>query len=438
MLANYKKGGVAKEVYDWFLKNEPEKLQIIKNASGYKSGEASITPENAEKLYKGIKSYSASRLNEYGKCPFGYFVKYGLGAKEQEIWQIQKFDLGSIMHLVIELYCKRVDDGAESFEELRKNWLSLTDEKSRNIINEIMDSIREKVLKGLLRDENKVGYIMMRITKIVERSVERVRKSLSAGEYAAICYEQKFRVDVKWQNDTVGINGTIDRIDMAEDAEKMLAELRVVDYKTGSKNFSTVSICNRQDMQLVLYAIAAVEMYRSGDIRYKKEGFEPKARAILYNRMRDDLVAEKDEAAALAKKAKETLPDGLIVLDGDEDAVEVDAALRMDKNLMTDRKSEVMRVDLKVDGTPTSGSQVTSSYAFDVLCDYVKKSVIEIDGEIFSGVARINPYCDGDDLACGMCAFSEVCLYNESFDKARDLIRDKDAAMEHMKKEVGR
>ena len=437
MLANRKKGGVADGIYRWFEENRPEKLQIIENAGNYKSAPASITPQNAERLYEDSKSYSASRLDEYGNCPFGYFVKYGLKAKEQESWQVQKFDLGSIMHMAIEMYCQRIDGGAESFEALRRNWLELTDSESEKIIDEIIDDIEKRIISGIHRDGNKIRYIMMRLKKIVSRSAERVRKSLSAGEYTAVCYEKKFRVSVNWKGRSVSVNGTIDRVDMAENEEEKLAELRVVDYKTGRKNFSIVSICNRQDIQLVVYAIAAAEMYREGDIRYARADYSPKARAILYNHMRDDFVLAEDEAEGEALKIKNSRPDGLIVLDENgEGGVEIGAAVKMDKSLEHNKKSNVIRVELKADGTPTEASQVTSSSAFGVLCDYVKKAVIEIDQEIFSGIIKICPYSDGAESACEFCDFEEVCLYNERFDEKRGLVKDKNEAMEMMKREV--
>ena len=436
MLANFKRGGLAGDIYRWYEKNLPERLNIIKEAVEYKKNDAGITPENAKKLYEGSRQYSVSRLNEYGKCPFGYFVKYGLKAKEQEIWQIQKFDLGSIMHMAVQMYCEMVDNNAASFEELRNNWINLTDKESRTYAAEIMERIKNKIINGVTRDENKIRYIIMRMQKIVEKSVELVRRSMASGEYAAVCYEQKFRIEIKWNDKEVMVNGVIDRLDMARSEDKKLAELRVVDYKTGKKNFSVVSICNKQDIQLVMYALAAVEMYRSGGIKYAEEGFEPKLRAVVYNHMRDDVVAVKNEEEGERAKIMESRPDGLIVLDKDEDGYDMSAVFRLDEKLLQSKESEIMRVGLKKDETPTEKSQVTSSDAFDILMDYVKKSVIEIDNEIFDGIIKIYPACEGQNKSCDWCAFEEICLYNERFDEKRGLVTKEDEAWEIMKKEV--
>ena len=440
MLTNYKRGGISADIYEWYKENMPEKLDVIKKASEYKRSDAAITPENAEKLYGTERSYSASRLSEYGKCPFGYFVKYGLRAKEQEIWQIQKFDLGSIMHLAVNMYCVRVDAGAESFEELKRNWTELTDQESDRIVAEVMEEIKGKILNGITRDEQKILYIIMRMSKIVERSVKLVRKSLSVGEYAAVCYEENFRVEVKWKGETVSVNGTIDRVDMAEVPEEKIAELRIVDYKTGRKSFSIVSVCNRQDIQLVLYAIAAVELYKSGGIKYAREDYEPRMRAVVYNNMRDDAVKVSSESEDYeALKAKESRPDGLVLLDmPDGKAYDTSSLIRMDSDIEKMHTSEVMHVTLTSSGSVDKRfSQVTTTDAFDLLMNYVRKTVIEIDKEIFDGVIKIYPSGDGTKKSCDMCDFGEICLYNELFDSTCRVAKNDAEAWNFITEEVG-
>lgn len=436
MLENRGKGELAESVYDWYRKNMPERLDVIKEASQYKKADARITPESAKRLYSDRNRYSISRLNEYGKCPFCYFVKYGLGAKEQEIRTIRKFDLGSIMHMALEMYCKRVDKDAETFEQLRKNWLSLSEEESRKLAASIMKELEEKILSGAVRDENKLRYIIMRMARMVERSVEAVRKSLASGEYAAVCYEQKFRVEVSWGGKAVPVDGVIDRVDLAEVADKKIAELRVADYKTGRKEFSVISICNKQDIQLIMYAVAAVEMYKSGVIKYARADYEPRMRAVLYNRMHDDLTEGVNEEEAKKAQVMASRPDGLVVLDGDGECYDISAAVRMDGKLAPSAESEVLRIKLKADSNVASGSRVTSSDAFGLLMDYVKKSVIEADNEIFDGIIKIYPACGKDGSACDWCGFEEVCLYNKKFDSARMLVNDEDSAWEIIKGEV--
>lgn len=438
MLWQKGRAGLSKDIYDWFLKNEPQKLKVLENADNYKKVEAKITGENAERLYDKT-DYTITKLGEFGRCPFGYFVKYGLKAREREIWQLRKFDLGSVMHLAVEKYCQRVDNGAEDFESLRNNWLKLTDEESSDLVAQVMGEIGDKIVEGMNRDQNKIRYVIMRMTKIVARTVGLIKKSLTAGEYVAVAYEKRFRVEVKWQGKSTHLRGTIDRVDMAEVKDKKIAELRVIDYKTGKKRFSVVDICNKQDIQLVMYAIAAIEMYKSGEIPHQNPEYEPKMRAICYNNMRDDLVkCSGDEEEIERARAEATVPDGLVLLDLlDDENYDLSAAERMDADILKNKTSHVMKLGITSKGEISKReSKVMSTDGFSMLMDYVKKSVIEIDEEIFDGVIRICPK-NGSQDPCQWCEFGEVCLYNERFDKKDEGVTDEDEAWEKIKKEVG-
>lgn len=437
MLWGKGRNGLSKDIYNWFLEHEPDRLRVLELAKNYKAVDAKITEENAKRLYDDT-DYSITKLGDFGKCPFGYFVRYGLKAKEREIWQLQKFDLGSIMHMAVENYCQRIDNGAEDFETLRGNWLKLTDDESSDLVAEIMGEIQDKITEGMSRDQNKIRYVIMRMTKIMVRTVGLIRKSLTAGEYVSVAYEKRFRVEVKWQDRGVFVRGTVDRIDMAELKEEKIAELRIVDYKTGKKRFSVVDISNKQDIQLVMYAIAAVEMYRSGEIRYQKSDYEPRVRAICYNNMRDDLVKTSLDDADIEKaKVEESVPDGLVLLDlKDGESYDLSAAQRLDGGLLENKTSDVIKIGLTSKGEISKrDSKVVSTDGFSMLMDYVKRSVIEIDDEIFSGVIKICPK-NGNTDPCDWCEFGEVCLYNERFDNKTEGVADEDEAWEKIKKEV--
>ena len=96
------------------------------------------------------------------------------------------------------------------------------------------------------KDENKINYLLLRIKNIIKKSVEIVRVSLTKGEYTAVEYEKNFSMKIENEDRKVGIRGTIDRIDIAlYDDEK--AGIRIIDYKSGKKDFSVVSVCNMQD-----------------------------------------------------------------------------------------------------------------------------------------------------------------------------------------------
>ena len=203
---------------------------------------------------------------------------------------------------------------------------------------------------------------------------------------------------------------------MAEDPERRTADLRVVDYKTGNKDFSVVSICNRQDLQLIVYALAAVEMYRMGDLRFAKKAYQPQVGGVLYTKLRDDMDTVKPDASEqLSQKA-----DGVVVM---ENFQACEALYKTDRTLAEDgvSESDFIRIKLKKDGMPDSYSKVMERKNFDVLMDYVKKAVVDMDHQIQDGVVEIAPAKD----ACSYCVYQDICLHDG---KAKQGVSEENAA----------
>jgi|GEM_PF-4739896 len=340
------------------------------------------------------------------------------------------------MHWAVCEYCRIVEDGAGDFTELKKKWRELSDEQSRQIIMDVMASAQTRIIGKLNRDQEKVRYLIMRMTKTLQRSSEVIRKSIARGDYAAVCYEQDFRIHIRWGQDSVRVVGTIDRVDLAEDAGQKTADLRVVDYKSGRKDFDIVSICNWQDMQLVVYAVAALELYRTGGLRFARQNYQPRVGGVLYNKLRDDIkTVSPDTADAALEAAKEMKADGVVVLDTADGQYLPDAVYKTDKTLLEEgvSESEFIKIKLKKDGLPDAHSKVTSREDFDVLMAYVKKSAVEIDREIYDGKIEIAPALSGGQKACAFCLYNDICLFDG---KGVQGCKDAREAWEKMKREV--
>ena len=136
-----------KGLYQWFSSNSEwaDRLNMIKAADNYKRDEAKITKKSVVDIYSDNSLYSVSRLNEYSQCPFKYFIKNGLKAKEEDVWQIHKFDLGSLMHFAVYKFCKTIEEGVSSFDELKSKWASISYEECNKIIDSVIKEILEKI-----------------------------------------------------------------------------------------------------------------------------------------------------------------------------------------------------------------------------------------------------------------------------------------------------
>lgn len=424
-------------VFDWYSKNPDfaDKLSILKAAAKYRRLQPFLSKEKALLLYGKNKKYSITALEKFNKCPFSYYIEKGLRAQPQEVKKIEKSHIGSLLHSAVYQFCKRVEDGATTIDEIHSRWTNLSSEDASAIMANVMNIMREKVLKRAKDDTKQLEYLLSRCARTLEKSVETIRASLSGGGYTAVCYEKDFEVDIDWKGKSVTLIGTIDRIDVIENIEKMRADLRIVDYKSGHKRFSISAIVNKIDMQLVLYAIAASKLYRQGSLEKTNPALSPQLSAILYNKINDDIAKIDRDDPTLAQKVLKASKklDGIIITD---EASAKETLRDMDMNLETAGESDFLNVSYKKDGTLYSSSQVASRETFNSLCDYMRKSVIDTSGRISDGCIDIHPYKSGQNSSCTYCDFADICMFDNTSKNFRKLFSGDDAALEFIKKEL--
>lgn len=426
-------------LYDWFSeKTEWQKqLKMLREADFYKKFPASISKESAQMIYENNQVYSVSRLNEFAKCPFGYFAKYGLMARPEEIWQIQKFDLGTIMHMAVYRYCDEVEKGCITFEDARKCWSSLSEKASSEIVDTIMRQLSSEVIQKIERDEAKVKYLLQRMTKSLKRACEVVRLSLSKGEYVIAEKEKRFNIKLDCGDVVIPVCGTVDRIDVmkAEDTK-----IRVIDYKSGAKEFSVVSLCNMTDIQLVLYAMAAMQLHKEGNLKYSDKNGDAKITGMMYNKIRDDFVrVDIDKVDTVYDKlSKEMKLDGVLILDknqDDSDLVDLNDAYLMDKDLKESGKSTYLHFDVSKNN-PGFYARYYTRESFDKMLKYVKKKLKQTDSRIKNGDISVTPSVEGDSCACEYCDMAEACFFDKDKDTIRKCCNKDDEAWEIIENET--
>lgn len=426
------------DVYKWYLAHPEynQRMEFLEAAAEYKKLKPKLSIEKAELLYGKNKKYSITALEKYSACPFAYYMSRGLYAKPQDTVEVRKSHLGSLIHYAVCEYCTAVENGAKTVPAIKENWEALTTEKSQKIIKDIMSSIRENVLPKSGEESTRLEYIISRCEKNLVESVENIRKSINGGDYAVIACEKDFEVKIDWKNDSVTLVGTIDRIDAMELGNH--TNLRIVDYKSGVKKFSTTSILNKLDMQLVLYAQAAINMHEEGILDAVNKELSPKVTAVFYNKINEDLVSLDEDNPSLAKSElqKANKLDGLIVLEEQNDMLTLENIYDMDHSFEEKSKSDYLNVSLTKSGDLGSTSQIISRKNFNTVSDYLKKAVIDIDKSIKSGDISVNPYKKSSESACDFCDYKQICMFDADTDTPRKLSTNKKNVFELMEKEV--
>ena len=212
-----------------------------------------ITLENkelAKSLFKNDMYLSASRIEDYYNCAFRYFCKFGLNARPLMKAQMDPMQTGTVIHYVLENIIK--EKGSGGLVNL-----------SREEIVFLVNSILEKYLKEKMGNSEeftpRFKYQFMRLSKMIVFVVERLKEEFSQSDFEAKAFELEIgdnkEVESKVINlddgGSIKIKGAVDRVDVFDKNGKKY--VRVVDYKSGNKEFLMSDIIYGLNLQMFIY-----------------------------------------------------------------------------------------------------------------------------------------------------------------------------------------
>lgn len=205
-------------IYQYYKKQEKYKEKLKNDLQGlvYTNVPQDIKKENIDRLYGNTLNTSVSRLEKYRRCPFSYYLQYGLKLKEKEDLKIHTFDTGSFMHETID----------EFFEQIRGQRLDLEEieeEQVYQIVSEIIDKNLQLSKNTIFSSTAKYITLVKRLKRIVSKALKYIIQTLIYSNFSIEGTEVKFDRKEKYQpiiltledGKKIEITGKIDRIDTA-------------------------------------------------------------------------------------------------------------------------------------------------------------------------------------------------------------------------------
>lgn len=400
---------------------------LLTRAAFRRYGESGLSRIVARALYGQQLENSVSRLETYAACACRHFLQYGLSLQEREEFGFEASDMGTVYHAVLENF-------AGKLAESNLTWWDFTEDFAAKAVKESVEAYAaiygETVLYSSARNE----YAITRMSRILTRTVLTLQKHLKQGSFQPDDYELSFRfaedldsihVDLS-EDEKMHLQGRIDRIDVAEDAEHVY--VKVIDYKSGNRKFDLAALYYGLQLQLVVYMNEAMEMESR-----KHPDKEIVPAALLYYHIDDptietpvELTDEQINEQILAKLRMNG------VVNSDPRVVE-----RLDRYMQD--KSVVIPVEKKKDGSFSARSGVLSREEMQLISSYVDAKIRSIGREILDGKIAANPYEKGNEEACTYCAYKKVCGFDGSipgYEKRQLEDLDKQALMQRMQKTV--
>lgn len=349
---------------------------------------APLEKETVEGLY-GKKVYlSASRIDKFAACRFAFFLAYGLKAKPRRQAKMDPSAFGTFVHEVLEKTVTRVnlEDGFRQIAEERLLEIAMEEIACYAADHFPQQAGREAYLFRRSRDE---------ILDIVRDLGEELRNSL----FQPVSCELEFSpsgqlppIEVEGRLASCKISGFVDRVDLYE--KDGCSYVRVVDYKTGRKDFDYTDILNGAGLQMLIYLFALKQF--GGDY-YQKDSLIPAG--VLYLPARKEYTVTPpvpDDSFVGQKHQEERRRRGLISCEPD-----VLSAMEEDPDHPRFMPYQVGKNGLK--GNLATDAQM------ELLERHVLRSLASMTDGISSGQVLPNPIFRGQDSSCRFCDFQTVC-----------------------------
>ena len=331
---------------------------------------------------------SATRVEDFNKCPFLFFCRYGLKLNERKTAEIDSMLGGTIIHFVLE---NLVSSHGKGLVELEKE--ALTAE-----IKKLLDEFLRESMGGAEEKDERFVFLYGRLCDSLYVVAQRLINEMKLSDFEPADFELQiggkepqipaFELELE-DGSKIVLNGKVDRVDILKTEEQTF--VRVMDYKTGSKKFDLNDVLHGLNMQMLLYLFA---IRANGAERYGKVV----PAGVLY-------VPAKSKDEKLERSAQADEINQLVIKDG-----------RM-SGLVLDDDRVIHSTDRECTGTVIAGrsgmaDSLITLEQLGLLEKAVCGSVKEMGEKLHSGIVAPKPKFGGSyKIPCEYCAYSEICLH---------------------------
>lgn len=385
------------KVYQYYNTKKEWKERLQKDLEGlnYTNIPEDIKKENIDKLYGNVLNTSVSRLEKYKSCPFSYFLQYGLKLKEKEELKIQSFNTGTFMH-------ETIDEFFEYVKEENLQLAELEEEEIQKIVNQIIDKNLNLNKNTIFTTTAKYRVLVKRLKRIVSKALKYIIETIIYSDFSIEGSEIEFAKKGKYKpiilelenGKKVEITGKIDRIDTAQDEEGKY--LRIIDYKSSSKNIDLNEVYAGIQIQLLTYLDAVCT----------EEDLMP-AGVFYFSLIEQMIKADKkiSEEEIEEKIRKNFRMKGLILAD-----VKI---IKMNDNKLESGSSKLVPAAITTSGTVNEKwTNGVNQEEFKILQKYIYKTIKQISEEILKGKIDIQPYYKQGKTPCEYCEYKAICKFD--------------------------
>ena len=393
-------------LWEYFAQNDQYAPVLSAMERGRKMGRGALSPQAVKALYGKTLSMSASRMDKVKSCHFGYFMQYGLKAKERKSAGFEAPEIGTFLHYLLENVNRDI--------MARGGYGKVSREARHAMVKRYMEEYARTQIDDFDHKSARFRYLFNRLRQTAYSIVDNVAEELESSDFVPLAFELGFggkdgelpAITITEGDTSLAVNGKVDRVDGWLHDGKLY--LRVVDYKTGKKAFDLTDIRYGLGIQMLLYLFT---LEGAGEIYF---GHPIVPAGVLYSAARDPILSGSPDMTTeeiTAAMQKELRRSGMVLS-------EPEVLQAMEHSAL--ESPCYLPLHVKKDGTVTGS--MASAEQLGKLGKYVEKLLHEIAREVGSGNVDADPsYHDPNNNACTYCPYVSACYFDDSRDKRRYL-----------------
>lgn len=353
-----------------------------------------VKEENINGLYGKRLCLSASQVDRLAECRLSYFLEYGLRAKERKEVTMDPAEFGTYVHAVLEQTASEIQNLGGFHRVSMDETMEIARKYAHTYASERFSQL----------DSRRLFYLFRRNSQELEMVVRELWEELSQSSFEPVGFEVEFSknadmppIAIEGAKMEAELRGFVDRVDQWNGETGNF--FRVVDYKTGRKDFDYCDVFNGVGLQMLLYLFAlevgGQELLGKHPIPAGVQYFPARMPVIAADgRLTEE---ETEKLRTKEKRRKGLLLDDKSVLQAMEPGEE----------------PRRLNYTVRKDGGSRSGD-LANREQLQLLKRYVYRILQNLVNDIACGNVEPDPYTRGTSHnACSFCPYSAVCHKDE-------------------------
>ncbi len=358
--------------------------------------------ETAKRFFGERMVLSASRVERYHQCRFAYYCQYGLKALPRRSAELGAIEFGTLTHYVMEntlpVY---LQEGLDTIRKAR----CFEDAKAQS------ERYVEERMGGMADKPARFAYLLGRLQGVCGNFLWQAVKELSQSRFVPVDYE----LELGYGEDAVepmvlrlpdgaeiAMIGQIDRVDLYDQGDRRF--VRVIDYKTGSKQFRLEDVVEGINLQMLIYMMT---LWRNGADRYG----ECLPAGLLYMPSKTPMIKAEEglEGEALELKQRKKMRMNGLLLDDEQVLRAMEPGVQ----------GIFIPATMKKDGTLSKSSSVATLAQFGALGRRAEKLLSDMAKTLRQGDIDALPFVTASNDPCRYCDYRAVCGHEQD-DRVRE------------------